>query len=239
LIKTYLHTRLRPWSFLALAALFALFVVQSGHWLVYAYNVFFLFSSFLFFRILDDAGSVHIDRQNHPERKYLSAENYPRFLKFLLVSIAFYLLVLIFSRAKLDFIYISAFLLSSGLAYLLFSRREKIISLISLLKYPVLLSCLFNWQVDSLHFLLALASFFLMKAHEQLEKKEKPQFIWGLINLTVAGLLIFPPNQNPFNALYTLGLLLILLIFKKSNFRPYIPLLYFPLSYFLNSQFLT
>ena len=239
MIKAYLHTRLRPWSFFALAALFALFDKESAHWFVYLSNVFFLFTSFLVFRLLDDAGSVYLDRKEHPERTYLSPENYPRFLKLLLISVALYLVFIIFSQARWDFIYLSALLLSSSLAYVLLSSRAKLIALIPLAKYPILLGCLFNWPVAILPWLLAISSFFLMKAHEQLESKKKSQFIWALINLSIAGFLIFPPNQNPFNLFYILGLILFLLIFRKSNFRSYIPLLYYPLSYFLNCQFFT
>ena len=202
MIKAYLHTRLRPWSFFALAALFALFDKESAHWFVYLSNVFFLFTSFLVFRLLDDAGSVYLDRKEHPERTY-------------------------------------ALLLSSSLAYVLLSSRAKLIALIPLLKYPILLGCLFNWPVAILSWFLAISSFFLMKAHEQLESKKKSQFIWALINLSIAGFLIFPPNQNPFNLFFILGLIFFLLIFRKSNYRPYIPLLYYPLSYFLNCQFFT
>jgi hypothetical protein len=238
LIKNYLHTRLRPWSFLALAALFALFDSQSGLGFVYLSNVFFLFASFLVFRLLDDAGSVYIDRAEHPERSYLYPEHYPHFLKLLLISLALYLLFIILSRARWDFIYLSAFLLSSGLAYFIFSRRAAVIALIPLLKYPVLLGCLLAWQDDSRHLLLALSTFFLMGAHELLEKDGTVQFIWGLGSLATAGILIFPIIENPLNGLYILGSIFLILVFRKSPYRPYIPLLYYPLSYFINSQFL-
>ena len=103
MIKHYLHTRLKPFSFLVLSILFSLmFNVPEDSLKVKLFKVLFLMLSFLVFRLLDDAGSVQYDRNIHSDRSYLSPSNYPTFIRFTAVSCLAYLQLGLMRRCSAD-----------------------------------------------------------------------------------------------------------------------------------------
>jgi hypothetical protein len=234
-IINYLNTRLRPISFLALALLLSLFVKTSSLAIGEIDKVVFLFYSFLVFRLLDDAGSVFMDRLNKPERSYLSIANYPKFLRFTAVNIFIYVGGLAIFVSFKDASIIFLFLLISVGAYLLFKKSEKGLALIALLKYPFLMWCAIGWQNDAISLSLVIASFFLMAAHDLLEKHNDRSYLLGLLSLVLSGVLIFQIWQNPYTLVHIVPVLLIALIFRKSVIMPIAPILIYPLIYFLST----
>jgi len=233
-ITQYLNTRLKPITFLALAIVLALLNNSPFSTADRMNSILFLFYSFLVFRLLDDAGSVIIDRVKHPARDYLvSKVNYPKFLRLTIINILIYLGVLAFLATLKDASIISLFLAASLVCYFLLKKSEIAVALIALLKYPLLIWCTLNWQSDGLSISLALASFFLMGAHELLGKQDFKSYFLGLLSLIVSGLLIFQTWYNPYTLVHLVPVLLLVIIFRKSAVAPIAPLVIKLLTYFL------
>lgn len=232
MISNYLKTRLKPLSFLALAFLLSLLLTKSN----FAFDkLLFLFYSFLVFRLLDDAGSLTVDRLNKPERSYLTVSNYPKFLRLTLVNIIIYLVILVLFVSYIDALVISIFIIISISAYIYFNNSENAIAIIALLKYPLLMWSAQEWQSDEVSISLSFASFFLMATHDLLEKKDNVSYLLGLLFLVISACLVFQTWQSPYSIVHVIPVLLIALIFRKNTVSPIAPILIFSITYFLST----
>jgi hypothetical protein len=240
LILDYLKMRFNPMKFFSLAVLLSMFVFKKEDsfysWLT---GIGFLFLSFLVFRFLDDAGSVHFDRKNHLERYYLNTNNYKSFLIITgsIIFVCFVLLHIIFFK---DVIVIYILVFGSILLYILFSRNSYILPLIPLIKYPLLLMVLNEVPLNFKSAGILLAAFFLMLSYDSLEKifAGKNQFWKSFVFLLICGVLIFQPYERPWNILLVLfPMVVILTLIKKMYKISYLPLLFYPIAYFLTTNF--
>lgn len=226
-------------KFTCLAMLMSLFVCSTNSLISdWMYSVGFLLISFLIFRIIDDIGSIHIDRDEHPDRTYLSKENLPKLLTFGGIALGIYLAGLgMFSLPILATM--GAFISVSIVLYLGFGKNTRIMPIIPLLKYPILLWCLSNLATDLETITLAISTFFLMASHDLVERiGTKNTRIWAsLLVLSITGILIFYPSNNPLNVLYTLPVLILISVVGKWKSAKYIALLYFPITHFLLNSF--
>ena len=223
MIIKYLKYRLKPLQFLALAMFMALFCLNV--FLTYSsavLNFIFLFLGFIVFRFIDDAGSVTIDRIAHPDRTYLTKENYPSFLKIVVIVTILLLTYTTFFLPN-SLIVISGFIAISICLYLIFNSNKSIMIFIPLLKYPTLLWCISGLTLVPNRILAILGSFFIMYLYDQLDQQEKPKSdLMILVTCIVCGLLIFQPWLN----LYLIGLVIlpVSLIIKYSHLKIMKPL---------------
>lgn len=227
-------------KFFSLAVLLSLFVFKKEdsfyNWLI---GIGFLFLSFFVFRFLDDAGSVHFDRKNHPERKYLNTNNYKKFL-IITGSIIFVYLILLLTLFFLEYFIIFILVLGSILLYIIFGKNTYILPLIPLIKYPLLLIVLNGVPLNSKSVSILMAPFFLMLCYDIWGRKieNKKQFWKSFVYLFICGVLIFQPYEKPFHLLFVLFPLLVLLaLFKSMHKISFLPILYYPITYFLINNF--
>ena len=237
MIKHYLHTRLKPFSFLVLSILFSLLIYSPGMKAVDELSrVLFLMLSFFVFRLIDDACSVSYDRSHHPDRSYLSPENYPTFLRLTAVSCLAYQSLLFMYSKEIGLI-VSLFIFASLLLYVLFQKQFTVLSLIPLLKYPVLLYCLvFQYASNTLIF-ICLSSFFIMLSYDLLEDKkisDLKRFV-ALGALATAGFFTLFSISFPFAPVFILIPLLLVWFFPRWKYLHYLPIAYYPLCILINS----
>ena len=227
-------------KFFSLAVLLSLFVFKKEdifyNWIS---GIGFLFLSLFVFRFLDDAGSVHFDRKRHPERYYLNANNYKRFL-IITGGIIFVYFVLLHTMFYKDYFIIYILLFGSVLLYFLFGRNTHMLPLIPLIKYPLLLLVLNEVPLNFKSASILLATFFLLLSYDSLEKivESKNQFWKSFVFLLICGVLVFQPIEKPLNMLLVLfPMVIILTLIKRIHKISFFTLLYYPIAYFLITNF--
>lgn len=238
MVMAYLKSRFNPVKFLLLAILLSLLVYSSpSPWIGPVLGIAFLFSSIFAFRVLDDAGSVHYDRVNHPNRSYLSPENFLRFLRFTIAVLLIYLAFL-FAFSLNYFITGSLLLVLSFLAYILFGKNNAVLPIIPLLKYPVLLWVLMDFSLNPVDLCVASSSIFMMASYDLIEQigKNKSSLLSSIITLLLTGILLFPFWLNGFQWLLILPMPLLVFVIGKWKYFKYLPLLFYPISYLILNQ---
>jgi hypothetical protein len=239
LVIQYLKKRFSPVKFILLSTLLCLFVYDvaaSGtNW---AKGIFFLFISLFTFRILDDAGSVYYDRANYPERTYLKKENYPSFLRFTITICLGYLLSLFF-YSQAYFLVIAGLMGVSVMGYVFFGKNNFILPIVPLFKYPILLWCLMSFSSETNDLLVALSSLLIIASHDVIELIGKKDWAhnFGLIILLMVGFMLFPFWTNKLYLICILILPLIIYLIRKWKYRAFVPVLYYPIVYFVLTNF--
>jgi hypothetical protein len=256
LLFSYISQRFKPLQFIVLACLLSLLVYNTaseiGYWLN---GIGFLFTSFFAFRFLDDVFSVHIDRKEHPERDYLNVKNYATFVILSACIMPFYLITLFYLEWPwINMLWIVLLIIVSVVLYTFFGKNTKVMTLIPLLKYPVLLAALYEFPGNFLPEIFA--SFFVVLIYELAEDnhRAKSTFWWLLLVELVCGLLLFK-DLNP--ALFILFLAapivqtVLAQFFKPSTITPHLSnmqysgyrylhiqlIIYYPITYFIFTYF--
>ncbi|MBL4705730.1 MAG: hypothetical protein JKY54_14490 [Flavobacteriales bacterium] len=222
-------------KFILLAGVLSLFVYKDDSSIEeWAFGIGFLFVSFLVFRMLDDAGSVHLDRVNHPDRTYLNKVSYARFVVLTSIVCTAYLIALCFYSTTALLI-IGSLMLVSIVFYLLLGKSKFILPVIPLLKYPVLVWCLFDFTDVSELICVAVSTLFMLASHDLIENigKKKAAFPMSLLVVFITGYLLYQPWVDALNVLYILPMLVVIRFIGNWKFSQYIPLLYYPVTYFL------
>jgi len=132
---------------------------------------------------------------------------------------------------------VSLFIFASLLLYVLFQKQFTVLSLIPLLKYPVLLYCLvFQYASNTLIF-ICLSSFFIMLSYDLLEDKkisDLKRFV-ALGALATAGFFTLFSISFPFAPVFILIPLLLVWFFPRWKYLHYLPIAYYPLCILINS----
>lgn len=236
MIKHYLHTRLRPGAFVLLSIFLSLLVFDPDSTQKTAlWNCVFLLVSFLVFRLIDDAGSIRADRIHHPDRIYLSVDNFPKFCSFTALISLCYLMPLFFLALNIALIVISLMISSIGL-YFLLQYRFQLLQFIPLLKYPVLLYCVVASPISMNLWFVCGSSFFIMLSYELLEDKNATwtKRIFTLISLTIAGIFSIYFSSISYASLFILIPLALSILFFRWKYIQYLPIAYYPLCVFIN-----
>lgn len=242
MILKYLKSRLSLLRFFGLALLFTLFVLPSDAFFQdFISQSGFLLFSFLVFRILDDLGSVHFDRVQHPDRSYLWSPSFPKIIRFG-AGVLFSYLILIWVFMPIHYvIVIGSFSGISILAYLLFENNQNLLPLIPILKYPVLLWCLTDLSLETEQVLLLASTAIIIASHDSLERLNSGSnrgLYRSLFYLMLVGFLVFQPWNVAFQAIYILPIVLAVWLLRNWKYVAYLPVLYYPLVYFnLNISF--
>lgn len=237
MIRHYLHTRLKPGAFVILSIFLSMLVLEPDSTVKKAlWNCVFLLVSFFVFRLIDDAGSIRPDRIHHPDRNYLSIENFPKFCSFTALISVCYLIPLFFSSLNVGLIVLSLMISSIGL-YLLFQNRFQLLQLIPLLKYPVLLYCVIASPISMNQEFVCGSSFFIMLSYELLEDKNGTwtKRIFTFISLTVAGIFSIYFSSVSYASIFIFIPLAISILFYRWKYIHYLPIAYYPLCVFINS----
>lgn len=226
MIRDYIASRLRWGEWLGLAILMSLLVHDlQDSWRQWIGSIVFLFISYLVFRMIDDAGSVIADRADHPERPYLSERNYPLFLRYGVTLVIVYAIAMYLWR-PVTFLVLGLFLIFSFVLYLLFHRQRKVLEFIVFLKYGVLI-----WVLGVEDWSLIIVAILLMATYELLE--DPAYFYLGLAALFACGQLLLFDLSAVSSLLLVFLPLPIALIFRRNKFLKYLPIVYFPLTYFI------
>jgi hypothetical protein len=207
-------------------------------WTVFIRNFVFIYFSLFIFRWIDDAWSFYLDRPKHPDRFYIKPEN---FKSFVLLGIFIYVLYqtgLFLYSFHLALAIFSLFLVST-VFYLLFYKRNNIMLVIPILKYPVFIWCISDFSMSNDILCLAFSSFLIMIAMDIFQKK-----IIGLkgilikITLLISiGILILHPwieQKNLFSTITLILLPLIFLVFDKIKVLPFFPIVYYPIAHIID-----
>lgn len=229
MIGQYIKQRLKIWIQIALSFLL-MFLIYSkamdfaAFWSGFA----FLIVSLIVFRFMDDAGSVTLDRENHPERDYLSASNYRSFLTITSVITLVFLLSVLLVYPDILWL-VASLIFMSVILYLLFHRSSSIMTLIPLLKYPILLWCVAELTSANSDLGLMISSFFMMLFYDiNDEKNDNSLTLSNSIAVILIGILVFQPWLNWFFVILIIVPVAILLLFSKSLYLKYLPILYYP-----------
>ncbi len=157
-------------------------------------NLVFLISSLFVYRCIDDVWSFHIDRVDHPERVYILPENLKNFV--LLVSMFFivYLVCLFCFSFFLAYTILLLFLFSSILYYFFF-KNKRVMTIIPLLKYPILIWCISGFLLSEEIICLSGGVFFMMLSAEFFEKNpiKTKGILIKLLLLLLTGILVMSP----------------------------------------------
>jgi hypothetical protein len=237
MIRHYLHTRLKPGAFVLLSIFLSLLVLEPDSTVKKAlWNCVFLLVSFLVFRLIDDAGSIRTDRIHHPDRNYLSIQNFPKFCSFAALISFCYLMPLFFLALNIAFIVLSLMISSIGL-YFLFQNRFRLLQLIPLLKYPALLFCVIASPVSMNQWFVCGSSFFIMLSYELLEDKNATwtKRIFTFISLVIAGVFSIYFSSIPYASIFILIPFLMSIPFFRWKYIQYLPIAYYPMCVFINS----
>jgi hypothetical protein len=234
----YAKLRIYPLKLILLAGLLSLMVFRvDDDLLVWLSGTVFLLISLLVFRVVDDAGSVYPDRKDHPERDYLNEKNYTAFLIITSVISLIYLITIWFFEHSL-LPYLASLLFVSVLLYMAFRHFPRILMFIPLLKYPVLLFCAGLIASREIPVEILIASFLILYAHDEIELFGKYQeaFRITILLLLVCGILLFPLQDSLTNILLILTPVILLLAFRKKPYLRFMPVLYFPIAFFIMSN---
>lgn len=235
MIDLYLKSRLKFWQLFALSILFSFLIYDSRFELKFTLiNFFLLLTSLIVFRLIDDAGSVTIDRDAHPERTYLNDENYSSFLAVVFITTILFLFLLSILRPSLV-ISMIFFIIGSIILYLIFNKSKTVMAVIPLLKYPFLLWAISSMDSGNVGFTISIASFFIMLFYDLNDDEKTRGFILNFLCITVISLLIFPPWDGSYFGLLSIIPVSFVIWKSKSSFLKFIPLLFYPICYLLIS----
>ena len=194
-LKEYIKLRIDLKQLAGLTLLMAFLIISlESTSLDWCYTMVFLFGSFIVFRIFDDAFSVFEDRKEHPERTYLLAKKFKAFKKVTFISIVIYLVGISLVFFSSFYSILLLFIISISL-YVLLKKQPFLFSLISLLKYPVLLYAASISATLQTEPEILFSSFFLMLGFDSFDTvKKNPNQIWKpLLFLFCCSLLLFKP----------------------------------------------
>jgi hypothetical protein len=191
------------------------------------------------FRLIDDAGSVTLDRENHPERIHLLPKNYKHFLIATIITTIVFLFALYISFTK-SFLLVTGLIVVSAFLYVIFHRNKIIISLIPLLKYPILLWCLISlsYEVDAI--LICLSSFAIMLMYDLIddEDEKKRKLVRNVIGITICSILVFQPWLKASLLVFTILPIILVFTLNETSYLKYLPVIYFPILSLISNLFL-
>ena len=195
-------------------------------------NFIFIFASLFAFRLLDDAWSFHLDRISFPERAYLLPKNIGKFIFFAALVNAVYLSVLLWISGFLAITVLILFLVSNGL-YILFFRKKSILTIIPLLKYPVLIWCISGFSISSEVLLLSAGAFFMMLTSDYIDGNKSTNTLkYKILLILVTGILIFQPWTKGFGQITDvvfISMTVLLIAFTSMDEQPIFPVIVFPM----------
>ena len=227
MIIDYLKLRFPLLRFLILSILLSLFVVDADipYALASALGVVFLILiTLLLFRLLDDAGSIHFDK-NDAERKYLDFGNFRWFLSVNAVFASFYFGFLAFLKFSYGW-HLFALYIGSALLYLAFHKYRIVVEILPFLKYPLLFYVL---GVEDYRILIVPVLIFI--TYDLLEEKK---WYWlGLGGVFVCGMLCLFNLGNWLSILYVVAPVIIAVLLRNHKYLKYLPIIYFPIVYFV------
>lgn len=231
----YIKIRIHLVQLIGLTMLMSILVLFTNDSLgVWIYSMMFLITSFIVFRIFDDASSVKIDRKEHPERTYLIPQKFKSFKTITAIIMGIYLLSigLVFSTA---FLIILLLLISSLVLYLLFRKQLLMLKLIPLLKYPVLLYCVSMISSNEVEINILFSSFLLMAGYDSFDYvKRNSNRIWQpMLLLFCCSILLFKPWLNYTYILFSVFPIFIIYLIRKKSVAPYFSILFFPITFFI------
>jgi 4-hydroxybenzoate polyprenyltransferase len=237
-LREYIKIRIHLVQLIGLTILMAFLVLSTDDALdVWMYAMLFLITSFIVFRIFDDAFSVETDRKEHPKRTYLIPSKFKSFKKVAASIIGIYLLSvgLFFSPA---FLIILLLLINSLVLYLLLRKQLLGLKLIPLLKYPVLLYCVSMISSNETELAILFSSFLLMTGFDSFDRvKSNPNHIWQpMLFLFCGSIFLFKPWLNYIDILFSLLPLLIIYLIRNKDIAPYLSILFFPITFFIRTH---
>lgn len=229
----YISTRFGILKYLVFAILLCLLcITEIPESQVFAENLIFIFASLFAFRFLDDAWSMYLDRIYHPRRKYLSPESIRSFIFFTVLIFIVYQTALFLFSWVLAITILTLFLVSTGL-YILFFKVKSIMTIIPLVKYPVLIWCISRFSMSSDVLFLSAGAFFMMLTSDFIdENKPKGSLKIKILLIFITGILIFQPWIKGFSLITDLVLITIpifLIAFTSMKEEPIFPVVIFPL----------
>ncbi len=232
LLFQYISTRFGLLKFAGFAVLLAMLgVTEIPEWKIFTENCIFIFASLFAFRLLDDAWSVHFDRIHHPQRTYLSPENFGSFIVFTALVFTIYLVGLFLFSWVLAITILILLLVSTGL-YVLFFKDNSIMTIIPLLKYPVLIWCISRFSMSSEVLFLSAGAFFMMLTSDFIDQNKSTQPLkYKTLLILLTGILIFQPWILGFNMLIDLVLIsitILLVSFTSMKEESVFPVVVFP-----------
>jgi 4-hydroxybenzoate polyprenyltransferase len=231
----YIKIRIHLFQLIGLTILMSILVLSIDDALdIWMYSILFLFSSFIVFRIFDDAFSVKIDRKEHPERTYLIPGKFKSFKKITAIIIGGYLLSVGFAFSAASLI-ILLLLISSLALYILCEKQLFVLKLIPLLKYPVLLYCVTIISSNEVEQGVLISSFLLMAGFDSFDRvKRNSNHIWQpMLFLFCSSIFLFKPWLNYINILYILLPLLLIYRIRNKSMVPYFLIVFFPITFFI------
>jgi len=234
-LKEYIKLRIDLKQLAGLTLLMAFLILSLENTsLDWCYTMVFLFGSFIVFRIFDDAFSVFEDRKEHPERTYLLAKKFKAFKKVTFISIVIYLVGISLVFFSSFYSILLLFIISISL-YVLLKKQPFLFSLISLLKYPVLLYAASIFATMQPEPEILFSSFFLMLGYDSFDAvKKNPNQIWKpLLFLFCCSLLLFKPWDHLIYSLFMMVPLLIIYLFREHTYIPYFSIIIFPSLFFI------
>lgn len=197
LLLQYISTRFGILKFASFAVLLTILgLTEFQEWKVFAGNCTFIFASLFAFRVLDDAWSSHLDRIYHPQRTYSLPGNFKPFILFSILVFIVYQAGLFLFSLTLAITMLSLLVVSTAL-YSMFFRSKNIMTIIPLLKYPVLIWCISSFSMSPAVFLLSAGAFFMMLTSDLIDEK-KLKTVHRILLILITGILIFQPWVNGF-----------------------------------------
>ncbi len=237
MIIQYITLRFGILKFAAFAILLCLLgLTKIPDWQIFVENFIFIFTSLFAFRLLDDVWSFYLDRIHHPERTYLIPENFRNFIALTVFVFTIYLIGLfLFSR---DFaITILVLILVSTVFYALFFKIKSILTIIPLLKYPVLIWCISRFSLSTEVLLLFAGAFFMMLTSDYIDENKSTNTKYKILLILITGLLIFQPwveNKKMIQGIILVLLPIIPFTFLKIKRIALFPIIAFPLFHLID-----
>lgn len=195
LAGSYISMRFCLWKFAGLSMLLVILAYSSDFLGIReAENLVFVFIMLFIFRWLDDVWSFYIDRIDHPDRTYLKPENFGGMVVMGLIIYVIYQSSLFYVSQKLAFSILSLFLLSNFL-YVLFYRNRALMTIIPLLKYPVIIWVLSDFSLEPDVLLLSAGAFMMMLCADLNLENQSPSMrvLLRSFLLLITGLLVVQP----------------------------------------------
>jgi hypothetical protein len=232
----YLSMRFSVWRFGGLSVLLVFLGYQGPLvWTAELKKLAFVFLSLLVFRWMDDVWSFHIDRIDHPERTYLQTGHLKGMIAlggFLFIVYQTGLFLLTSNAAPI----MPGLFAASGILYLISYRNRIAMTVIPLLKYPVMIWILSKLSMNSEVLLLSAGAFFMMLSADLKYGTLKPAVARiirsGLLLLT--GFLILQPWAERANLWLDLSVILlapVILLPVSLNKSFILPIIIFPLAH--------
>ncbi len=191
MVIQYISTRFKILKFAGFAGLLVLLsVTEIPEWRIIAGNFIFIFASLFAFRLLDDMWSFYLDRIDHPQRTYLLPENFKSFIVLTAIVFTVYMGGLFLFSWNYAITILILFLVSSVL-YLLFFKVKPIMTIIPLLKYPVLIWCISQFSLSNQILFLSAGAFFMMLTIDFIEvKKSTDSLKYKILLVLITGILM-------------------------------------------------